>query len=51
MEELGDADRFQNIYEVPAQFDVCIGSAYAVVQGQYFDKRNGLFLGLFAYKW
>jgi hypothetical protein len=31
VEKLGDADRFQNIYEVPAQFGVCVGSEQAVV--------------------
>jgi hypothetical protein len=51
VEKPGDADRFQNIYEVPAQLGVCIGSEHAVVGGQYFEKRNGLFLGLFAYKY
>lgn len=43
----GDADRFQNIYEVPTQFGVCIGSEHAVVWGQYLEKRNGVFLRLF----
>lgn len=51
MEKPGDADRFQNIYELPTQFGVYIGSERAGFGGQYLEKRNGLFLGLFVYKY